>query len=468
MSQILTMANDSFSVIILAAGKGTRMKSPLPKVLHPVAGSPMIYRTVKSVAAAGAEEIRVVVGFGEELVRQVVEPLGAVCFRQLNQWGTGDAVKAARPESLSGPVLILNGDHPLITKEDITLIMSEFKKSNTELAVVTCEMQVPGTYGRIIRHQGQVRAIVEAKDSSHETLKIKEVNTGIYAVEGELLAELLPQIRSHNAQNEYYLTDIIALFVEQGGRVEGIKLNERVAQGVNTQMELAKASEIIFMNQIEKLMEAGVVVVDPKTTYIEEGVEIGEGTVIYPGTYIKGRTKIGKLCVIEPNCFINSCTVEDSVQIKAGCYMVQATVRTRSEIGPYAHLRPDTEIGQECKVGNFVEMKKVKFGDGSKASHLSYLGDAVIGKNVNVGCGTITCNYAVDRNKYVTRIDDDVFVGSDSQFVAPVQIGKGAVIASGSTITKNVPPGALAVARSKQIVKENYKPKTSSFKKDEE
>ncbi len=437
------------------------MKSPLPKVLHPVAGHPMIYRTVRSVQAAGAEEIRMVVGFGEELVRRVVEPLGSRCFRQANQWGTGDAVKAAQPDSLSGPVLILNGDHPLIEASDLKKIMKEFVSRKADMAVVTCRLEEPGSFGRIVRYHGQVKAIVEAKDASAEAKKINEVNTGIYVVDAVLLAELLPKVKSHNAQNEYYLTDIVSLFVEEGGRVEGIEMDKKVAFGVNSQKELAMATETVFQKTAERLLEAGVILIDPKRTYIEEDAEIGEGTVIYPGCYLKGKTKIGKLCVLEPNCFIDSSTIGDSCQIKAGSYLDHADVQTLSQIGPYAHLRPGSEIGKNCKVGNFVEMKKVKFGDGSKASHLTYLGDAIVGKDVNIGCGTITCNYAADKKKYITRIEDEVFVGSDTQFVAPVVIGKGAVIGSGSTITKDVPEGALAVTRAKQVIKENYRSRLS-------
>lgn len=435
------------------------MNSPLPKVLHPVAGLPMVYRTVQCLQTAGTDEIRVVVGFGESLVRQVLEPLGAVCFSQQQQRGTADAVRAARPENLKGPVLILNGDHPLITTTDITAIMKSYHDSGCDIAVVTCQVDDPGMFGRIVRHGGKLRAIVEAKDAGHETLKIQEVNTGIYVVDAEVLSELLPKIKPSNKQGEYYLTDIIALGLEQGHEVEGFQVHPRVGMGVNTQKELAMASEQLFKQNCDLHLQNGVIVISPQNTFIEEGVEIASGAVIFPGCYIKGRTKIGSLCVIEPNCYIDSCLIEANSRVKAGCYLTQAKIAEHCEIGPYAHLRPDTEISSECRVGNFVEMKKVKFGKGSKAAHLSYLGDAVIGQNVNIGCGTITCNYAADRKKYVTRIEDNVFVGSDSQFVAPVTVGQGAYIGSGSTITKDVPAGALAVTRATQVVRENYQPK---------
>lgn len=459
------MAKTPFSAIILAAGKGTRMNSPLPKILHPVAGHPMIHRAVKAVKECGAGEVRVVVGYGENLVRQVVEPLGAVCFKQDEQKGTANAVHSANLSTMGGTVLILNGDHPLLTSKDVSGIIEDYHKSSCDIGVVTVELDEPGSYGRIVRSQGMVKAIVEAKDAGVEGLKIREVNTGIYVAKAEILQKYLPQVHSHNAQGEFYLTDIIALCVEDGGKVEGLKRNERVAFGVNKQEELAIATKKIFRRTAKQLMENGVVIIDPNRVYVEEDVEVGAGSVIYPGVYIKGPSRIGSFCVLEPNCFLNRVTIGDSVEIKAGSYLDTCSVKTKSVIGPYAHLRPGTEIGEDCKVGNFVEMKKVQFGDRSKASHLSYLGDASVGTDTNIGCGTITCNYAVDKKKYITKIGSDVFVGSDSQLIAPVEIGDGAVIGSGSTITKDVPARALAVNRRDVFVKENYS-KGPLFKKE--
>lgn len=432
------------------------MKSPLPKVLHPVAGSPMIKKVIDAVKGAGGTEIRVVVGYGEALVRKVVEPMGVVCHAQTNQWGTADAVKSADPSSLKGDVLILNGDHPLLQKSDIENILREFRESRASLAVVSAVVRNPGNFGRIVRHKGELRAIVEAADASAETLKINEVNTGIYVLKSETLSAYLPKIQNHNSKGEYYLTDIISLCQEAGEKITAIKARSSVGFGVNNQIELAKATRLLFARKRNELMEAGVLMIDPKTTYVEEDVEVGPGTVVYPGVYLRGRTKVGAYCVLEPGAYLAHALVADGVHVKAYSYLENSVVGAKASVGPFARLRPETEIGAEAHIGNFVELKKTKFGARSKAGHLTYLGDATIGEDVNIGCGTITCNYAVDRQKYRTTIGDRVFVGSDSQFVAPVQVGADAVIASGSTITEDVPAKALAIARGRQVNKENY------------
>ncbi|MCB0356200.1 MAG: bifunctional UDP-N-acetylglucosamine diphosphorylase/glucosamine-1-phosphate N-acetyltransferase GlmU [Bdellovibrionales bacterium] len=463
----MTITED-FSTILLAAGKGTRMKSPLPKVLHPVAGWPMISRTIEALNEVGTREIRVIVGHGESLVRQVIEPLGAKAFRQEKQLGTGHAVRCAEPYDLQGTVLIMNGDHPLITATDLRFMIKEFVNSQNKLSVVTAKVKRPGNLGRIVRHHGQLKAIVEAKDASHETLKINEINSGIYLVEAHFLNELLPKLQNNNKQKEYYLTDIIGLAVEQGEKVGTILSPTHVAFGVNSQEELALATRYVFRRKVRQLMESGVVILDPKTTYVEEDVHVGSGTVIYPGNFLRAGTKIGEMCIVEPNCYLYKAQIGNGVHVKSHCYFEEVKIKEKAQIGPFARLRPGTHIGKEAKVGNFVEMKKVEFKDGAKASHLTYIGDAIIGEESNIGCGTITCNYAVDKKKYVTKIGKGVFVGSDTQFVAPVEIGDGAVIASGSTITKNVPAGALAVARGRQVIKENYKPKSKNSDEQEE
>ncbi len=445
-----------FTAIILAGGKGTRMNSPLPKVVHPVAGRPMIERVMQSVLAAGIADIRVVVGFGEDLVRKIVEPLGGHCYKQDRQLGTADAVRSARVDEIEGHVLVINGDHPLLESTDIKSFLEYFKTHRADIAVVTAELKEPGGFGRVVYQHDKVRAIVEARDASHDTLKIKTINTGIYLVKADLLNELLPQIKSHNAQGEYYLTDMIALAAEEGISVHGIHAPSHVAFGVNTQAELAVATRRAFRRKCKSLMESGVILLQPATSYIEDTVTVSPGAILYPNIFLRGETKIGALSCIEMGCTITDSVIGNGVHVKAGTYMDSAKVGANSEIGPYAHLRPGTEIGTECKVGNFVEMKKVKFGDGAKAGHLTYLGDAEVGERTNIGCGTITCNYAADRKKYKTKIGKDVFVGSDTQFVAPITVGDSAVIGSGSTITKDVPARALAVARSKQFIKEEY------------
>jgi len=456
------MNSKEISAIILAAGRGTRMKSPLPKVLHPVAGVPMIKKVIDAIRGAGGQELRVVVGYGEALVRKVVEPMGAVCYVQTQQLGTADAVRAADPASLKGVVVICNGDHPLIDASDFIEIFREFNDSGAALAVVSAELKNPGAFGRIVRHRGDLKAIVEVADASAETKKIREVNTGIYLVRAEVLQKYLPSISNHNAKQEYYLTDLISITIDAGEKVVAIRGKTRVAFGVNTQKELAKATTILFRRKRNQLMDEGVLMISPETIFVEEECEVGPATVLYPQVYLRGRTKIGSYCVVENNCYLANARVEDAAQIKANSYLESAFVGAKASVGPFARLRPGTEIGVEAHVGNFVEMKKTKFGARSKAGHLTYLGDATIGEDVNIGCGTITCNYAVDRKKYRTVIGDRVFVGSDTQFIAPVEIGSDSVIGSGSTITKNVPAKALAVARGRQIVKENWADKIKS------
>lgn len=446
-----------FTAIILAGGQGTRMKSPLPKVLHPVAGQPMISRVVQTCRQAGITQVRVVVGHGQNLVRSVLEPLNVTSHVQEQQLGTANAVQSAHLESLESDVIIMNGDHPLITEHDLRNFISDFREQKLDLAVVTVELDQPGEFGRIVRQDGRLVSIVEAKDASRETLKIKEVNTGIYVARAEVLQKYIPRIQNNNSKKEFYLTDLVDLALGDNLKVQAILCgNADVAHGVNNQIELAEASKKVFQLKSRRLMEAGVIFIDATASYVEEGVIIGAGSVIYPGAFIRGKTAIGAFTVIEPNCFISDSIIGDSAHLKAGSYIEQAIVKNKASIGPYARLRPDTTIGEDAHVGNFVEMKKVNFGNRSKAGHLTYLGDAEVGEDVNIGCGTITCNYAADRKKYKTVIGDRVFVGSDTQLVAPVVVESDSLIASGTTVTKNVPSGSLALSRAPQINKEGY------------
>jgi bifunctional UDP-N-acetylglucosamine pyrophosphorylase/glucosamine-1-phosphate N-acetyltransferase len=432
------------------------MNSPLPKVLHPVAGEPMISRVLQAVRACGAEEIRVVVGYGESLLRQLLEPQGVVCCKQKEQKGTADAVKAADPGSLGEHILIMNGDHPLVSGKRLQEAYAAFAESGSALTVLTAELDNPSSFGRIVRHNGRLKAIVEVKDASEETKAIKEVNTGIYFVKRESLEKYLPQIHPNNQQGEYYLTDMISLCIEAGEAVEALKTDPSVAFGVNTQKELALATKALFREKCFQLMEEGVMIIDPESTYIEASVQVGAGSIIYPGVYLKGASRLDAFCVVEPNAFVQDSVIGQSSQVRAGSYLEKAKLGHQVVVGPYARLRPQTEIGDEARVGNFVEMKKVKFGAKSKANHLSYLGDAEVGEGTNIGCGVITCNYAADKKKYFTKIGDQVFVGSDSQLVAPVEVGDRSIIASGSTINKNVPEEALAIGRARQENKVGY------------
>ncbi len=444
------------------------MKSPLPKVLHPIGGVPMIKRIVSVCQQASIHDIRVVVGYGGQLVKAVIAHQGVQIFHQAQQLGTGDAVKAAQLETLSGDVVILNGDHPLVEVNDLAGFFQSFRERSLELAVVTCTKNNPGQFGRIIRHQGDIKAIVEAKDASADTLKIKEVNTGVYLVKADMLQDYIPRIQNLNSKGEYYLTDMVSMAVDDQCKVSTIPSPSRVSFGVNTQFELAQANKWIFQKKNRELLADGVLMLNPDTVYIEPSVMVASGVVIHPNVYLKGTTKIGSFTSIESNCFLIDSEVGESVILKASSYLEKCKIQNRASVGPFARIRPGTDVGEEAHVGNFVEMKNVKFGAKSKAGHLTYLGDAEVGMDTNIGCGTITCNYAVNRQKYVTKIGTGVFVGSDSQFIAPVEIGDHAVIGSGSTITKNVPARALAVARTRQVIKENYvRPVLQSESRDE-
>jgi bifunctional UDP-N-acetylglucosamine pyrophosphorylase/glucosamine-1-phosphate N-acetyltransferase len=444
------------TAIVLAGGKGTRMQSSLPKVLHPVAGRPMISRVIHSAQKADFKEIRVVVGFGAQLVTQILQEMPVSIHIQAQQLGTADAVKSADIETLRGTVVILNGDHPLIEGEDLQVLAREFRESRADLAVVTTLLNQPKEFGRIVRSMGELRAIVEAKDASADTLRIKEINTGIYFAKSEVLKKYLPLITNNNIKGEFYLTDLVSLCVEDSLTVKTLSAPKRVAFGVNSQSELARATHLVFRRNARKLLASGVILIDPKSVFIEDTVEVGAGSVLYPNTCLRGQTRIGAFSAIEPNCYLMDVQVGDSVLVRANTYLENCIIKNKASVGPFARIRPGTEIGEEAHVGNFVEMKKVKFADRAKAGHLTYLGDAEVGEDTNIGCGTITCNYAVNRSKYKTKIGKNVFVGSDSQFIAPVTIGDNAVIASGSTITENVPERALAIARSRQVTKPEY------------
>ncbi|MGZ3692199.1 MAG: bifunctional UDP-N-acetylglucosamine diphosphorylase/glucosamine-1-phosphate N-acetyltransferase GlmU, partial [Pseudobdellovibrio sp.] len=435
-----------FTAIILAGGQGTRMKSPLPKVLHPVAGQPMISRVVQNCREANINEIRVVVGHGSSLVRSVLEPMNVAVYQQDQQLGTANAVLSAQLDSLNSDVIMMNGDHPLITSDDLKNFISDFKEQQLDLAVISVTLDNAGDFGRIVRKNDKLVSIVEAKDASADTLKIREVNTGIYVAKADVLKKYIPQIQNNNIKKEYYLTDLIDLAIKNNLKVQALLSNNTdVAHGVNNQIELAEATKKVFLRKAHQLMDSGVILIDPHSTYIEEGVIVGAGSVIYPNVFLRGQTALGAFVVVESNAFVSDSIIGDSVHIKAGSYLEQVIIKNKASVGPYARLRPDTVIEEEAHVGNFVEMKKVKFGKKSKAGHLTYLGDAEIGEEVNIGCGTITCNYAANKQKYKTVIGDRVFVGSDSQLVAPVTVESDSIIASGTTVTKNVPAGALAI-----------------------
>ena len=449
------------AAIVLAAGKGTRMKSELVKVMHPLAERPMISWPVATARGAGAEQLVLVVGHQAEKVRDLFRDDTAVAFAlQSEQLGTGHAVACARDAlaGFSGTVLILCGDVPLIRAETLTAMLAAHREHEATVTVLTTRLANPFGYGRVVtREGGRISRIVEEKDASAVEKEITEINSGIYCVEAAFLFDAVARLDNKNAQGEYYLTDIIGM-AEAGSLLcyAFLAADADEVMGVNDRVQLARAAAVIRQRTNEALMLSGVSLVDPATAYIEAGVTIGADTTVYPHVQISGSTCIGSGCRIESGAIIRNCRLGDRVTVKAGSVLEDSIVHEDVAIGPMAHLRPGTELKAHVKIGNFVETKKIVMGEGSKASHLTYLGDAEIGRDVNIGCGTITCNYD-GVNKHKTVIGDEVFVGSDVQLVAPVTVGRNSLIAAGTTVTQDVPPDSLAISRVPQVNKEGWK-----------
>lgn len=453
------MQYNRLAAVILAAGKGTRMKSEQPKVVHPVAGLPMVTFPVESAEALGCRPTVLVVGHGAEAVRSAVADHEVGFALQVEQLGTGHALLCAREalRDFRGTLLLLCGDVPLLRHETLEGLVAEHEKRRAAVTVLTAELNDPFGYGRVLREGDEVLGIIEEKDASDEQRRIREINTGIYVFEAPFVFEALTGVGCDNAQREYYLTDVLAAARAAGRRVGAVLLEDAdEAMGINDRVQLAKASSVMRRRINEKLMRAGVTFIDPDQTYVEPRVEIAPDTVVYPGVFLGGATCIGSGCVIEAQVTIRDCRLADNVHVKPGSVLEGSEIGTETVIGPMAHLRPGTVLAGHNKIGNFVETKKAHIGSGSKASHLTYIGDAELGANVNIGCGTITCNYD-GVNKHKTIIEDDVFVGSDTQFVAPVRIGRNSLIGAGSTITKDVPADALALSRSQQRVVEGWR-----------
>lgn len=446
------MPTHNLAAIILAAGKGTRMKSSLPKVLQPLAGSPLAAYPIQSSQHLGCSPIVMVVGHQSELVQETFSAQDILFVEQAQQLGTAHAVQMAQPvlKDFSGTLLLLCGDVPLLRQETLQQLLTEHQQAGAVVSVLTAKIENPTGYGRIIRNGDCVDRIVEEKDTTDEEKKVQEINTGLYALEAPLAFELLAQIGNQNSQGEYYLTDIISLARELGHKVTASILNDSAeSMGINDRVQLSQAAKILRQRINHDHMVNGVTLIDPDATYIDSKVMIGADTIIYPGAQLRGTTTIGCHCTIEAGVVIDSCAIGDHSIIKAGSALEESTLGEHSTIGPMAHLRPGTVLEGHNKIGNFVETKKSTIGLYSQASHLTYIGDAELGQNVNLGCGTITCNYD-GVNKHKTIIEDDVFVGSDSQLVAPVTIGRNSLIGAGSTITKDVPADALALSRTTQ------------------
>jgi bifunctional UDP-N-acetylglucosamine pyrophosphorylase / glucosamine-1-phosphate N-acetyltransferase len=455
------MTHQPVAAVVLCAGKGTRMKSEKAKVLHPLLGRPLAYYPVARAFSVGAQSVVAVVGHQGEAVTTSLTalfPQQPLSFAtQATQRGTGDAVASARGAltGFQGAVLILYGDVPLLTVETLRRLLDAFHASKGVLAMITCQQPDPTGYGRILRGPDrQVLGVVEQKDATDEQRKLTEVNAGIYIVDAKFLWGALEKLTPQNAQGELYLTDIVAQAAAVGP-VASVDVAPTETAGVNDRVELAERGEVLRARINARHMRAGVTLLHPASTFIDEGVEIGPETTLGPNVSLHGETNIGANVTVGQGSVLTNSTVGDGSEVKAYSVLDEAVVGPACHVGPFARLRPGTRLDEGVHVGNFVETKKAHLRRGTKASHLTYLGDAEIGSNCNIGAGTITCNYD-GVNKHVTTIGNDVFIGSDTQLVAPVKVGDGAFVGAGTTVTAEVPPGALATSRVPQTVKEGW------------
>ena len=446
-------------LVVLAAGKGTRMKSRLPKVLHSAAGLPLIEHVLRTAGRMSPASIVIVVGHQADAVRAALQARTDITFvLQERQLGTGHALlqTEAALAGASGIVILLSGDVPLLRAETLQRLVDHHRDTGAAATVLTAVAPDPAGYGRIERDGGRITGIVEDKDASPAQRAIKEINSGIYAFDIAPLFGALRQIGSANRQGEYYLPDLVGIFRDRGLGVETVTLDDpEEILGVNSRKELAQVTQSLRRIRNEELMDAGVTLVDPATAYIGPDVTIGPDTIIHPNVHLEGRSSIGEGCEIQCGVRIVDSTVADEVSINSYCVIRNSRIERGADLGPFTHLRPESHVGEQAHVGAFVELKKTRMGRGAKAGHLAYLGDAVIGEQVNVGAGVITVNYD-GRKKHQTTVEDGAFIGSDSQLIAPVTVGKGAYVAAGSSITEPVPPGALAIGRGKQVNKEGW------------
>lgn len=449
-----------FTSVILAAGMGTRMKSKMPKVLHKVCGKPLSKWVIDASEAAGADKVCAVVGHKAETVKEV---LGDVCefALQAEQKGTGHAVMQAIDviKNSKGEVVILNGDTPLITAETINKAIEYHKNNGNQATVITAILDDATGYGRIVRdNDGSVLKIVEQKDASEEEKKINEVNSGMYVFDAQSLVYALDKITPNNAQGEYYLTDTLEILLSAGKKIGGYAISDNdEIRGINDRVQLNEAEKIMQKRINEYHMRNGVTMRNPESVYIEDGVEIGNDTEICQNVTIKSGTKIGSDCVIGSGSMLDRAVIHDGVDVLSSV-ILESEVDEGTHVGPFAYIRPNCHVGKEVKVGDFVELKNSNIDDGTKISHLTYIGDSDVGKRVNFGCGTVTCNYD-GKKKYRTTIGDDCFVGCNTNFVSPINVGDGVYIAAGSTITEDIPENSLSIARARQINKEGWKDK---------
>jgi bifunctional UDP-N-acetylglucosamine pyrophosphorylase/glucosamine-1-phosphate N-acetyltransferase len=460
------MSNPDLQVVILAAGVGKRMKSSTIKVLHRAGGRPILDYVLDLANEVAEGKPILVIGHQREAVREHVGDRADFVVQD-EQLGTGHAVlqtEAAvrRGRTGAGRVLVLSGDVPLTRPETLRRLAAEHDVAHNEATLLSMQLEEPALYGRIIRGaNGEVTKIVEARDANDAQLTIREVNTGIYLFESESLFDQLRQLSSKNAQGEHYVTDVIGNLRREGKRVGAILADPIEALGVNSRADLSIVEAELNRRTVERLMTHGVTFRNPQTVTLDTTVSIEADTVVYPFVCLEGETRIGRDCVIEPGVHLRNVVIGDDVVIRTGVVAEDAVIENSAHVGPYAHLRPGTRLGESTKIGNFVETKKAVFGRGAKASHLSYIGDAEVGANVNIGAGTITCNYD-GVNKNTTIIEDGAFIGSDTQLVAPVRVGRGAYVGAGTTVTKDVPPDSLALSRVPQRIVENWASKRRS------
>lgn len=451
--------------IVLAAGEGKRMKSKLPKVLHRICGKAMVDHVVGALKAAGVNDFIVVVGHGADMVSNHLGSSIKTAYQE-KQLGTGHAVMCCESflKGKNGVVIILAGDAPLINAKTISKVFEYHVANQFSATVLTADADNPDGFGRIIRNQdGNIEKIVEHKDAAEEEKNIKEINSGTYCFNIAELMDVLGKISNNNSQGEYYLTDAIEILKKQGKKVGAFKADFTEFMGVNSRVQLYEANEVMRKRILLNLMNEGVSIIDPSSTYIDVDVMVGKDTIIYPGTIIEGKTTIGEDCIIGPNTRIVDCIIENGVECQSSV-VLKSTIKDGAIIGPFAYIRPESVIGKEVKIGDFVEIKKSKIRDKTKVPHLAYVGDAEVGEKCNLGCGTITVNYD-GTSKHMTIIGDRAFIGCNTNLVAPVKVGNNAYVAAGSTITDDVPDGSLAIAREKQINKEGWVEKKGIWKK---
>ena len=436
--------------LILAAGQGKRIKSDLPKVLHKVCGKEMVNHLIDTLRKGNVEDINVIVGKGAELVKENTKARNVSYSLQEEQLGTGHAVKCAMEflKNKKGTVAVFNGDAPLIKEETIEELFKIHKENGNSATILTSILDDASGYGRIIRNENEVLKIVEHKDCNEEEIKVREINSGMYCFEIESLVECLNNLSNNNSQGEYYLTDVIGMMKEKNEKVGALVISYEETLGVNSRVQLAEVEAILRKRINNKHLENGVTIIDPNTTYIGIDVEIEQDTIIYPGNVIEGNTVIGKNCMLYPNSRINNSVIGEDVEIQSSV-ILESEVGNNTTVGPFAYIRPQSVIGKNVRIGDFVEIKKSTIGNNTKVSHLTYVGDAEVGEGCNFGCGTVTVNYD-GKNKNKTIIGNNSFIGCNTNLISPVTVEDNTYIAAGSTITNNVKSGELAVARAKQ------------------